>query len=483
MNRRSLTFRLVFWYCGLLLVLGAAFAAYTYAGFSNYLRASMATTLASRADVTADIIRPVLDDPQGLRALMEQRFAPETHDRFIRISVNGQVRYLSGPPAEHGFAPTAIPPIASTEQGLRQVQSLWIYTRQIDLPGGLHATVETGQSGDLMDAARHGLIRSLLIGLPLLLIIAAVGGYGLVRRALAPVTTMIKAAEALTFNSPHNRLPLAGTDDVLDELGRTLNRMLERLDNAYLHASRFSADAAHELRTPLTIMRGELEFVLTSCKVPVEAQTVVASALDETLRLGQIVENLMALSRMDSIAGKREHWPVDVRALAAETIDQMQLLAEEKQIALNCDAGGPVLALGDRDRLKQVLVNLLDNAIKYTPHGGRIWVESRINGNHVLIIVNDSGIGIAPEHQSSVFERFYRVATDRGTNGAGLGLAIVKSICLAHGGTVTVESMPGAGSTFQIILPAATPNSLETLIPTPRVVPKDGSDNAIVRPV
>jgi signal transduction histidine kinase len=267
---------------------------------------------------------------------------------------------------------------------------------------------------------------------------------------------MIGAAEELTFNSPHNRLPSVGTGDDIDALSRTLNRMLERLDHAYRHANQFSADAAHELRTPLSIMRGELELLASARGLPSDVQDALGNILDETSRLAQIVSNLTAISHLDGIAGKRTHRAVDLGELASQTIDQMRLLAEEKQISLVCEHSPGVFAAGDRGRLKQVLVNLLDNAIKYTPLGGAISVVVRLGNGSAVLAVADTGIGIVSESVPLIFDRFYRVATHRGEVGAGLGLAIVKSICNAHGGTVTVDSSPGAGSTFIVTLPQAS---------------------------
>jgi signal transduction histidine kinase len=170
-----------------------------------------------------------------------------------------------------------------------------------------------------------------------------------------------------------------------------------------------------------------------------------------------------------------------MRALANETLDQMQLLAEEKRITLDCAAGEPVFALGDRDRLKQVTVNLLDNAIKYTPPGGHIGVDIESKDERVMLAIRDTGIGIAPNHHANVFERFFRVAPDRGPSGAGLGLAIVKSICLAHGGTVTVESRPEGGSVFRVTLPLASsgspsrPSDSEATAAAPEKIPLSSS--------
>jgi signal transduction histidine kinase len=292
-----------------------------------------------------------------------------------------------------------------------------------------------------------------LVGLPLLLIIAAGGGYVLVRRALSPVELMINAAEAISFNDPHNRLPLTGSGDRIDALGLALNRMLDRLDGAYQHVSRFTADAAHELRTPLAIIRGELEFVASLQKLSAEIQTAIGNVLEEVSRLSAIVDSLIALSRMDSFWGKRTHSAVDISALAAETVEQMQLLAQERTVSLNGPTGGSVLVAGDRGRLKQVLVNLLDNAIKYNVSGGTVSVEVNASADRGLIVVSDSGVGIAPEDTQFIFDRFYRISTDRGESGAGLGLAIVKSICHAHGGSVTVTTGIRGGSVFLVELP------------------------------
>ena len=158
-------------------------------------------------------------------------------------------------------------------------------------------------------------------------------GYVLMRRALTPVEVMINAAETYTFNDPHNRLPLVGTEPRIEALGLALNRMLDRLDNAYSHVSRFSADAAHELRTPLTIIRGELELVASGERLPADVDRAIGNALEEMTRLSGIVDSLITLSRMESLWGKRTHASVDLRRWRVETIDQMNLLAEEKQIA------------------------------------------------------------------------------------------------------------------------------------------------------
>jgi signal transduction histidine kinase len=457
MNRRSLTFRLVSWYCGLLFALGTAFAAFSYFSFDRYITQTVQSTLESRADAIWGMAGSLLSDQQALATLIEQRFAPEALNRMIRISGGGQVYYTSGLPSDGEFDPARIERVeAGGKARFARTGDFFLYRKSYGTADGRTVTIESGQSGDLMGVVEHRLGASMLVGLPILLIVAAAGGYVLVQRALSPVEGMIEAAEALTFNSPRKRLPLAGTEDRIDALGRTLNRMLERLDGSYQYASRFSADAAHELRTPLTIMRGELELIATE-DLPEALQGAVGNILGEAERLSQIVESLISLAQMDSVAGKRSHLAVDLHALAEETIDQMRLLAVDKDITIEGPGGTQAIAAGDRDRLKQVLVNLLDNAIKYTPSGGRITVDVEETGDSAVLAVKDTGIGIDADSLLSVFDRFFRATTDRGEIGAGLGLAIVKSICNAHGGAVSVESSPGAGSIFKVTLPLASP--------------------------
>jgi signal transduction histidine kinase len=188
---------------------------------------------------------------------------------------------------------------------------------------------------------------------------AAIAGYLVMRRALTPVESMIRAAESYTFNEPHKRLPTTGNEPRIEALGLALNRMLDRLDNAYSHINRFTSDAAQELRTPLTIIRGELGLIARQEKLPPDSDEAIRTVLEEMTRLSGLVDNLIALSRMDSLWGKTAHDTVDLLDLALETIDQMHLLLEEKHLTVTKPRGPAVLVPCDRGRLKQVLVNLM----------------------------------------------------------------------------------------------------------------------------
>jgi signal transduction histidine kinase len=454
---RSVTSRLVFLYCLLLVLLGGAFLAFTVLSFQHYTRETLANTLTTRAREIWNLSESSLDQPQRLAEIIGRRFSPEAQDRFIRIRAGDTVLYRSGTPIGGDFAPLTVPVMESGRDASAPRATLFggllLYSQSFQDETGRTITVDTGQSYLFARTVQARLATSLFVGLPVLLLLAALAGYILMRRALAPVEAMINAAETYTFNDPHKRLPMIGTEPRIEALGLALNRMLDRLDGAYSHVSRFSADAAHELRTPLTIIRGELELVAAGDRLPSDVDHAISNALEEMTRLSGIVDSLITLSRMESLWGKQSHAPVDLRALATETIDQMNLMAEEKNIALSRPSGPAVVVAGDRDRLKQVLVNLIDNAIKYTPQGGQVSVETGSEGDMGFVSVEDSGIGIDLNHHDRVFDRFYRVTPDRGDVGAGLGLAIVKSICHAHGGSVSLRSVPEIGSCFRVEIP------------------------------
>jgi signal transduction histidine kinase len=237
--------------------------------------------------------------------------------------------------------------------------------------------------------------------------------------------------------------------------------MIERLEESFHQINRFSADASHELRTPLTVLQGELESMARgSSSLPAEIRETIGSALEETQRLTKIVENLLAISRLEAGEARKQRERLDFAELARSTADQMRLLAEEKHIHLDCNGAESVEVDADPTRLKQVVVNLLDNAIKYTPEGGNVSISVTQRDGRAVLEVADTGLGISADDLPHVFERFYRAdkARSRQMGGTGLGLSIVRSICVAHGGQVTVSSTETRGSVFRVELPMSRPD-------------------------
>jgi hypothetical protein len=322
---RSVTARLVFFYCLLLALLGGAFMLYTVLSFRHYARDTVASPIPVRIQVIWDMAQGSVNDPVRLAVLME-RFATESQDRFLRIRRGTQILYRSGDPADHSFSSAKIPLQAPAPPHL--VGNLIVATGSFIAPNGEAITIDAGQSLASVENLGNQLAALVFVGLTVLLLLTGIAGFILMQGALKPVEEMIKAAEAYSFSDPQKRLPLIGTDPRLEELGLALNRMLDRLDAAYVHVSRFSADAAHELRTPLTIIRGELELVIGEAKVSPDLERAISNALEEMNRLSGMVDSLITLSRMESLWGRHTHPRIALLPLAQETMEQINLLAE-----------------------------------------------------------------------------------------------------------------------------------------------------------
>ena len=467
MNTRSLSFRLVTWYAGVLTLVFILIGALTIILLREYLEANVLDTQARRARQIADTLVAAANrtGESAMAQEVEALYAPEANERFIRITRgDGHVVYASGRPRDGSFDPTAVPAPSLHRPGefLRKERllkgSVLIAAQTYTGAGDSRYVVEVGVSTARTEETVSQVLLMLAIGLPVAVCVAVAGGFILVRRALKPVDNLSQKAAAITQHSLSERLPVMRTGDELERLSVSLNLMISRLEDAINSSKQFVADASHELRTPLAVLRGELENLAQDSQLKSHTRETLGSALEEVDRLAEIVEGLLALSRLDTGEAQAEWVRFDLAALVATTADQMSLLAEDKHITVTCDSSAPVLIEGDRARLKQVVVNLLDNAIKYTPNGGRIKLKIAQEEGSAVLDVADDGIGIPPEALPHVFKRFFRVdgSRSRDQGGAGLGLSIVKSICDAHGARVEVSSTPGQGSRFRIRQPLAT---------------------------
>jgi heavy metal sensor kinase len=286
--------------------------------------------------------------------------------------------------------------------------------------------------------------------------LAALAGALIARAALRPVDEMTRTARRITAEDLRRRVEHRGSDDELDRLAETLNDMLARLEDAFTQTRRFAADAAHELRTPLTVLKGGIEVALRAARSPEEYRDVLVSSLEEVERLIRLAEDLLLLSR--SIAGPgAPRVPVELEPLLLEVFDVGVRLGRSAGVSVRIDDAGPATVRGDAMALRRAVLNLMENAVKYTAPGGKVEL-SLLSGDHVATItVADTGVGIDPAEAARIFEPFVRLDAARGreTGGSGLGLAIARSIVIAHGGTLTVDSRPGAGSRFTISLPLA----------------------------
>jgi heavy metal sensor kinase len=308
----------------------------------------------------------------------------------------------------------------------------------------------------VIDEGLRRLRRDFLFGVPLILIFASLGGYFLARKSLLPIALMNQQTERITAENLSAQLDVANPRDEVGRLAATINALLARLDAAFQEQKRFIADASHELRTPLAVLRGETEVALQKERATAEYKESLALIKDEAERLSRIVENLFLLARQPVDAPSMIKEPVRLDELIADCVRAAQVLATQKGLRLTIDGALRAITVnGDDEMLKRMLLNLLDNAVKYTPPGGDISVGLKSQNGHARIVVTDTGIGISAADHMRIFDRFYRVdkARSRGLGGAGLGLSIARWIVEGHDGSLSVESAPGRGSAFTVKLP------------------------------
>jgi two-component system, OmpR family, sensor kinase len=465
---RSIRFRMALWYAVLLAGALVLFGAASYVGLERYLQKSLDESLVKQARSIGDVLIVNINQSgeDYVNNEITEHYSPEINGRFIRVTrADGKQIFISGLPKDGTFDPARVPPpqlpvlrAFSHEVEMSDGHELLLHALPYESRDGARFLIEVAAPYNQIESVLRGLLLTFGLGLPLIVALAISGGYVLMRRALRPVDEIRQKAAQITSRNLSERLPVVHTGDELERLATDLNRMIERLEESFQQINRFSADASHELRTPLTVLQGELESIArNSSNLPAEIRDTIGSALEETHRLTKIVENLLAISRLEAGDARKQRERLDFAELARNTADQMRLLAEEKHIHLDCNGAEAVEVDADPARLKQVVVNLLDNAIKYTPESGRVSISVMKQDGRAVFEIADTGIGISPDDLPHIFDRFYRAdkARSRQMGGTGLGLSIVRSICLAHEGQVKVESIEGRGSVFHIQLPLA----------------------------
>jgi heavy metal sensor kinase len=461
----TLRARVVTWYVGLLAAALLVFGATLYFGVEGYLKTSLQRSLVGEAKAIGVTFLAYEEEkgPTWMSGEIVEAYAPELSGRFIRIvRQDGLVLYRSGDTRDPIIDASAVPlPDAHSAGSFRSVRQpgsydLIVYTQPFRSSSGTSYFIQTGSSIAPIQRVLSSLGRIVLLITPLVLIASALGGQMLMKLPLRPLVTLSERAEQIGMSKLGERLPVLPTHDEMERLALSLNRMIDRLEDALSLNRRFSADVSHELRTPLTIMRGELEQVLSERGLDPEVHDAVGSAVDEIARMTRIIESLLAIARLDSGADAIESKPADISALCTWVVEQLHPLAEEKHLTMTVQAV-PLTVSIDTERMKQVLVNVIDNAIKYTPPGGSVELSCFASGKSAVIEVIDSGIGIPAAELPHVFDRFFRAdkVRSRESGGAGLGLSIVKAICTAHGGTIALESAEGVGTVVRIQLPLA----------------------------
>ena len=462
----SLRGRLTLWYTGVLTAMLALLACTSVFLLDHGLRKNVDDSLNSVARAVADSVRRPSFLPPDVEDSLQSMLGPELAERFFQL-----LDPLGRPdprlvPSRRSQLPLSAEALRNAESGQATFETVGLRPgsqssfRLLTLPvvrnGAMVNIVQVAMSLKNVDATRSSFLLTLLLLAPVALAASALGGWFLARRALTPVDAMVDAARRIEAEDLTKRIPALSSDDELGRLAAVLNDMLARLERSFGAVRRFSADAAHELRTPLTILKGEIEVGLRSSQAPTEIRQTLASCLEEVERLNSLVEDLLLMARMEGNALSAPPRPVNLAEVLEDAAPALSELAVRAGNTLTVAATPPLWIEGYDSLLFRLVFNLAENAIKYTPAGGKIEVALQQQNGSAILEVRDNGPGIAPEAQEHIFDRFYRGDPAREGNGTGLGLALVRSIVQLHKGQIRLSSVLGEGSCFYVTLPLAS---------------------------
>ncbi|MEO6457227.1 MAG: ATP-binding protein [Chloroflexia bacterium] len=453
--------RLTLWYVLLM--------ALTLALFSGYLLFRLQSSLMDSVDAALQIAVsqtiPIIDNEIGVLTLQESEEAQSNSQQFTDPNFALRLMSPQGDVWDTTGAYRSVPAWGPTEPGYStQVfpddDEQWrIYSQPVlDPKGQVAGWVQAAQSLENVKDTLEAFRAQLLLGIPLVLLLAGIGGYFLANRALRPIDHITRTAQITGAGDLSRRIAYVGAADEVGRLARTFDQMLERLEDSFERERRFSGDAAHELRTPLTALKGQIEVALNRPRSLPEYENTLRGLSLQVDRLIRLSNALLFLSRSDQNRLSWEPALLNLGDLLAAIIEQIQPLAQEKGLTLSADIPPELPFYGDTDHLVRLFLNLLDNAVKYTPEGGEIHVLAEQDADGVEVKIHNSAPDISTEHLPYVFDRFYRVESDRSseTGGTGLGLAIAREVARLHHGDISVQSEPGQGTTFIVSLPAAT---------------------------
>jgi two-component system OmpR family sensor kinase len=463
-NNASIRVRLTLWYGSALALILLLFAVALYLVMSRALREQVDASLNEAAAV-------------AIRTLGEHRFGPflifeDLSQDFPEIALLDKFFQIFGPAGQvtiqsSNIQSREIPLSQSAFRASLEGESTF---ESVQFKKGVPLrllSVPIRQGEQLVNILRVGtslqptdrMLRRLLVGLyiasPVALLVSLLGGWFLAGRALRPVHAITQAARRIAAGDWSQRILTPHSNDEIGQLASTFNDMIGRLEVSFKQIRQFSADASHELRTPLTITKGETELALRRPRQAEDYRAVLESNLEEIDRMSRIVDELLFLSRADLGEIKLKMFPVQLDDLVREIQQQALVLGMDRHIQAVLTAVEPVLIHGDDLRLRELLLNLVDNAVKYSYEGQTVELALVVEGSHAKIMVRDHGIGIAPENHARVFDRFYRTdeARAHGAKGTGLGLAICKWIVEVHHGTIELDSTVHGGSCFTVFLP------------------------------
>lgn len=457
--------KLTFWYTSLLGFSLISAGIFLYIAAQQAMVTALDTKLLFLAETMArTVIKPhtQLILPQNFDVLMERFFGLKTSGSYIQITDRfgnvksrsetlGKARLpLSGKAVQNALANK------TTYETVDYVgrQPLRVITYPAMDNNTLDYIIQVAASMESVQSTLSDIVYIFYLTIPFVIILATAGGFVLASKALSPVHEITTAARRIGAENLHERIAVLGTGDEIDNLADTFNEMVGRLEISFKRMKQFTSDASHELRTPLTILKGETEVALKKCRSLEEMRGVLESNLEEINRMSRIVNNLLTLVKSDTDV-KHEFQDVRLNEIIDEKFRQTKHIAEAKKVEMKLLKNEEVLVSGDPLRLRQLILNLLDNAVKFTHDHGNVIVSLERYNDNAVIKVSDTGIGIQEEDLPFIFDRFYRVdkGRSREDGGTGLGLSICKEIADAHGGRIEVDSVIGKGSTFKVYIP------------------------------
>ncbi|MFN3650491.1 MAG: ATP-binding protein [Armatimonadota bacterium] len=496
MRLRGLRAQLCAWHAGLMALTLVALAGLTYVLLIGVLHSRADAALREHADASARQIATRLYRLETQAAMTGRPFTPRAAEagqpffltnelrswgRYVQVvDPQGNVYERSDGLNSH---PLPVTPDALRRglQGLTTIETIpglaehpvRIVTVPVRMGERIPFLVQAGTSLEGVEAALQRAGWVLILLTPLVFLLALAGNWLVIGRTLRRVDDLTRTALDIQGSNLRRRIEHPGADDEIGRLARAFDQMIARLDRSFQQVRQFSADASHELKTPLTVIRGEAEVALRRPASPEEYQRSLRTILDSAERMSEVVESLLLLARADSGQALIRREPVELSSLTVATVEDVEPLARRQGVMVEFEEVDDVTISGDPLWLRQVLVNLVSNGIKYTPAGGTVTVSLRREDGTALLEVRDTGIGIPEAHLPHIFDRFYRVDEGRArtAGGAGLGLSITRWAVEAHDGEISVDSEAGRGSTFRVRLPAAPEAAAdeEQLQPEPAV--------------
>jgi heavy metal sensor kinase len=464
--------RLTLWYCAMFATAAILLSASSWWMLRRSLMATEYHELQERAEDVQLLLTQL--GPDATQDTLQETFAKiykvKDDGKYLQIlDQDGNWLYRSRRMMDEGLRlaePGDLPPQGVTarfHQGTRYVMALAYPIRA----NGRAYSVQTGIALNKSMVLLSGFGAHLLLLTPAVLVLAAIGGHFMSRKALAPVAAIAMEARRINDRNLDVRLPIGETQDEISHLSETLNQMLARVESGVRSIRDFTANAAHELRTPLALVRTEVEVALSKPRMAEEYREACEHVQLETVHMTGLIDSLLILARADGGMEALRFELVDANKLAIDVGEKWKTAMRLALLDFAVETGPEqAFVQGDINGLQRLLTILLDNAVRYTHPGGSVSLRVARENGRVLFTVQDTGLGIAPEHQPRIFDRFYRVDRTRGSSsrGSGLGLALAKWIAEKHGTTISLESAAGKGSSFGFALPAvagASPSSLD----------------------